>query len=141
MNLRVRAEEERDEAKRQSERAGKILRHARVSVDFFAMNVRSAKAEEIRTGNTGTILFQLAVSYAKTSASLAQDTELPFADRAELAEQYAESGVKLLECARQQGFFDPEKPANRALLKTDPNLASFRFRSDFKLLVNQIGMK
>jgi hypothetical protein len=137
--LRGKAEKERDEARRQSERAATILRHARVSIDSFAMNVRGANAEQLKTGNTGSILFQLATSYAKTSTALAKDADLPFADRAELAEQYAHSAVKLLECARLQRFFDPEKTANRRSLQTDRDLEVLHNRADFKMFLSALA--
>lgn len=117
--------DERDEARRQSERAVQILRHARISVDSFATTVRAAK-----TGSSGTVPFQLACSYSKTAAALANDPSLQIKDRRELSEQYALSAVKLLGCARDAGFF--EKAENRSQLLTNSELDALRNRADFQ---------
>lgn len=117
--------DERDQARRESERALQILKHARISVDSVAMTVRAANAS-----NADSVLFKLACSYARTSASLADDPSLRSADRHELAEQYAASAVKLLGCAKTAGFFN--RKDNQSLLRSDIDLDVLRNRDDFR---------
>ena len=61
-------------------------------------------------------------------------------DRAKLVEQYARGAVKLLECARKVGYFDPVKKANRDDLKGNKNLNPLRQRSDFRELLARLQM-
>ena len=139
-DAKAKAETDRDDAKRQAARAGQILRHTLVSVDTIAMAARAAKAEEIASNNPGFILFKLATSYARTSKALAVDDALPFADRKELAEQYAVSSVRLLDCAFQQGFFDPiTKKENREAFRSDGDLDLLRGREDFIRLADRMN--
>jgi len=121
----VQLRDERDQARRQTERALQILKHARITVDSVAMTVRAANAS-----NTDSVLYKLACSYAKTAASLADDASLQSKDRHELAEQYAASAVKLLGCARAAGFFN--RKDNQALVRANPELDVLRRRADFR---------
>jgi hypothetical protein len=134
------AEKEREEARRQVERAASIMRHALFSVEAFAKNTRAAAGDQSQTG-TGALLFQLACSYGRTSSSLIGDAALQPGDRLELAEQYAANAVRLLGCAEAVGHFQPARKDNReALLKSD-DLRAVREREDFKSLLKRLGLK
>lgn len=124
-----------EEAIKQSKRAAQILSVAVSSVDEIAIQVRSAKSEELESRNTGTVLFKLACSYAKTSATLRDDDGLILEDRQRLAEQYALSAVRLLKCAQSVGFFEAVKSKNREALETNADLMCLRSRDDFKRFV------
>lgn len=127
-----------EEARLQSERAARLLASSVASVDNIAMTVRSAKREEVASGNAGSVLFKLACSYAKTSAALGASDDLILEDRTRLADQYALSAVRLLRCAEQLGYFDPRRPANRQALQTARELDSLRERADFKSLLAEL---
>ncbi len=123
---------QREEAERQSRRARHLLALSASAVDEIAIGVRSAKMEEASSGNPGSVLFKLACQYARTSTTLRGDRDLPADDRDRLAEQYAVSAVRLLNCAEQAGFFRPSRPANRAALDTSSELAPLRQRPDYR---------
>jgi len=126
------AQQQSEEARKQSERAGHLLTLTAAAVDEIAVNVRSAKVDEVRFGNTGSVLFKLASFYAKASATLATDHVLAVEDRQRLTEQYAVSAVRLLNCAEQAGFFERSRQENREALDKDPALATLRDRADYR---------
>jgi serine/threonine protein kinase len=126
------AQRQSAEARKQSERAAHLLALTAAAVDDIAINVRGSKVGEAGSGKTGSVLFKLASFYAMTSTSLATDQVLPPEDRQRLAEQYAVSAVRLLNCAEQVGFFDPAQPENRQALDSDPNLVVLHDRADYK---------
>jgi serine/threonine protein kinase len=126
------AQRQSAEARKQSERAAHLLALTAAAVDDIAVNVRTSKVGEAGSGKTGSVLFKLASFYAKTSTTLATDQVLPPEDRQRLAEQYAVSAVRLLNCAEQVGFFDPAQSENLAALDTDPHLVVLHDRADYK---------
>jgi hypothetical protein len=132
---------ERDEARRQTERAERILRLAAADLDLFATSLRSAKVEELTTGNTGAVLFKLACTYARACAALQQDRDLPLKDRDRLADQYSRGAVKMLLCAEKVNYFRPEKTKNRHDLKTSRDLDALRSRPDFRSLLAQLNLR
>src|SRR5262249_3064050 len=101
------------EAEAQGKRARLLVGQMASAVDDIAVNVRGAEAAERPTGNTGTVLLQLACFYSKAATTLRGDHELPKGDRDRLAEQYSVSAVRLLGCAQRVGFFAKDKPDNR----------------------------
>src|SRR5262249_1620449 len=130
------ARRETDEAKRQAARAERILGIAAGSLDQFATSLRAAKQEEMNTGNTGSVLFSLACTYARASGALQEEKDLPLKDRQRLADQYARGAVKLLICAEQVGYF--KKPSNRDQLTKNTDLNPLRSRSDFRSFVASV---
>jgi hypothetical protein len=120
------------EARKQSERAGHLLALTATAVDEIAVNVRGARMSEGRSTDTGSVLFKLASFYARASRTLATDQVLPADDRQRLAEQYAVSAVRLLNCAEKVGFFAPPRRGNRTRLDTAADLAILRERSDYR---------
>ena len=120
-------------------RQGKCARHLLVlsasAVNEIATNVRSANKAETATGNAGSVLFELACFYARASKTLSGDAELAPEDRTPLAEQYAVSAVRLLNCAKQVGFFEGKGAANRRAFESRPDLAVLRSRADYKRFV------
>jgi hypothetical protein len=131
-----RADDERDEAKKQAARADHILGIAAGALDTFATSLRSAKQDELTTANTGLVLYKLACTYARASKALTEDKDLPLKDREKLVGQYARGAMKLLLCAEKAKFF--EKPANRGLLKTDPDLSHLGSQPDFEALLSRM---
>ena len=138
---RRRAEREKKEAQLQAARADRILKLAVADLDLFATNLRSAKVEELSTGNTGGVLYRLACSYARASAALKAETGLLAKDREKLVEQYARGAVKLLHCADKVGYFGPQKSANRADLKNNEDLAPLRRRPEFQALLVRLNLR
>jgi hypothetical protein len=132
------AKQEAEKARKQSERAAHILDLAAASVDEIVTGARAGKTEELKSGNTGTVLFKMACTYARTSAALMADTNLPQEDRARLAGQFAMSAVRLLRCAQQVGFFGSGRPENRKALETSAELNCLRDRQDFKSLLAEL---
>jgi hypothetical protein len=126
------AQQQSAEARKQSARAAHLLALTAAAVDDIAINVRGSKTGEAGSGKTGSVLFKLASFYARAAMALATDQVLPAEDRQRLAEQYAVSAVRLLNCAEQVGFFDPAEPENREALDSDPYLVSLRDRADYK---------
>jgi eukaryotic-like serine/threonine-protein kinase len=129
---------ERAEALRQGKRARHLLVLSASAVNEIAVNVRSAKVAESASGNAGSVLFELACFYARASKALAADPDLAVEDRTPLAEQYAVSAVRLLECAKQVGFFGGKGSANRRALEASPELAALRSRADYKQFVARL---
>jgi hypothetical protein len=130
--------EQRDEARRQSERARHLLALTASAVDEIAVNVRSAKMSEGGSRNPGGVLFKLACFYAKASKTLSADPGLDAEDRHRLADQYAVSAVRLLGCAEQAGFFRPGGGGNRQALERNDDLAVLRSRADYQRLLARI---
>ncbi len=126
------AQQQTEEARKQNERAAHLLALTSAAVDDIAVNVRGAKLDEARYGNTGSVLFKLASFYARASSTLANDQVLPADDRQRLAEQYAVSAVRLLNCAQQANFFEQSRAKNIEALDHDRNLAVLRDRADYK---------
>jgi serine/threonine protein kinase len=124
------AKSQGEEARRQSERAGHLLSLAATAVDEIAVSARVSG--EGRSGSTGAVLFKLACFYARASRTLGQDEILPAADRRRLAEQYAVSAVRLLNCAERVGFFDRARQENREALEKSTDLAILRERADYR---------
>jgi serine/threonine protein kinase len=122
--------EQRDEAERQNRRARHLLTLSANAVDEIAVSVRAGKEEERVSSNPGSVLFKLACLYARASTTLRGDRDLVSGDRDRLAEQYAVSAVRLLNCAEQVGFF--ARPANRDALEKSAELAPLRDRADYR---------
>ena len=135
----ARADREKEEALRQSKRAQRLLVLTGSAVNEIAVNVRSAKVAETASGNAGSVLFELACFYARASKTLSEDDGLSAEDRVPLAEQYAVSAVRLLDCAKQVGFFGSTGSANRRALVTNPDLAVLRSRDDYKRFVARLS--
>jgi len=133
------AQEQTKEAQHQSERAARILSLTVGALDKIAGDIRSAKTEELETGNTGGVLYEVACSFARTSAALADDPTLELKDRKELADQYATSAVKLLLCAQKVGFFD--KVYNRDRLQKNGDLLRLKGHRDFAPLTRLLNEK
>jgi serine/threonine-protein kinase len=123
---------ERTKAQNQSKRASHLLELTAKAADEIAVNARSGKIEEKQSRNNGLVLFKLACYYAKAAKTLSKDAVLPVEDGKRLAEQYAVSAVRLLNCAASAGFFDKDRPANRLALKQNADLAILRARQDYK---------
>jgi tetratricopeptide (TPR) repeat protein len=85
-----------------------------------------------KTPQAGDIAYHAACVHALSSAAALQDSRLPPADRALLAEQYAIEAVELLRKARAAGYFSD--PPHIAQLNRDENLAQLRSREDFRKL-------
>ncbi len=126
------ARRQSEEAARQTERAGRLLALTAAAVDEIAISARSARVNEARIVTAGTVLFRLASFYAKASGTLTTDQVLPEQDRQRLAEQYAVSSMRLLNCAQSAGFFDEARAESRAALDNDPNLAVLHDRAEYK---------
>jgi serine/threonine protein kinase len=126
------AQEKTKEAQHESERATRILSLTVGALDKIATDLRSAKTEELETGNTGGVLYEVACSFARTSAVLADDPTLEIKDRKQLADQYATSAVKLLLCAQKVGFFT--RSDNRKRLQTNGDLLRLKEHPNFALL-------
>jgi len=62
---------------------------------------------------------------------------MPNKDREELAEQYAVSAIKLLNCARNAGYF--YKADEQAQLRANADLEALRRRPEFLQFVKSIG--
>jgi tetratricopeptide (TPR) repeat protein len=93
-----------------------------------------AKAVTGRQTVSGDVLYEAAGVYSLCAAAVPEDSRLPAAERAKLAEQYAVLAVDLLRRAGADGFF--RYPANRARLRQEAAFAPVRSRPDFqKLLV------
>ena len=135
----ARADRERDEALRQSKRAQRLLVLTGSAVNEIAVNVRSSKTAELASGNAGSVLFELACFYARASKAMREDAGLSAEDRIPLAEQYAVSAVRLLDCAKQVGFFGGAGSANRRALETNADLAILRSRDDYKRFVARLS--
>ncbi len=132
------ADRERDRARRQSERAEAILIRCVSDVDEQARAAINAKEERLRTGEPGSLLFVLARSFAASSASSREDPTLTPDDRAQLAKEYADRALDMLEKARQLGYF--ANPANREKLRTDRELEPLRARPDFREVAKKAGL-
>jgi tRNA A-37 threonylcarbamoyl transferase component Bud32 len=126
-------------AKKQAERASNILKLVLARIDETVTSVRGAKMEELESGNIGSVFFELARSYAKAYAALNRDESLVLEDRKQLAEQYAASAVRLLNCAKNAKFFDHKwSVENRRALDTAKDLDCLRDREDFKRFVARL---
>jgi hypothetical protein len=119
------------EARKQSERAGHLLALTANAVDEIAITARATRLDG-GSSDPGAVVFKLAAFYAKASRTLADDQVLPEDDRKRLAEQYAVSAVRLLNCAQSVGFFARPREANRTRLDKDPDLAVLRERGDYR---------
>jgi serine/threonine protein kinase len=126
------ARQQTEEARRQKERAAYLLAQRARVVDDIAVSARGQTTTGARSASAGSVLFRLASFYAKTSTTLATDRVLPAEDRRRLAEQYAQSAVRLLNCAKRAGWFDRSRQANRGVLDKDPVFATLRDRADYK---------
>ena len=63
---------------------------------------------------------------------MSADPDLAREDRASLAEQYAVSAVRLLDCAKRVGYFGSMGSANRLALEKNRDLDILRSRTDYK---------
>jgi serine/threonine protein kinase len=126
------ARRERDAARTQRERTEAILRIALAAVRDHAEVVTVGRAENVRKPNPGGVLYALARAYARSAAALKQESSLAAGDSGLLAEQYADSAVKLLANARDLGFF--ERPENVARVQADRDLDILRSRPTFQSL-------
>src|SRR5262249_5175492 len=111
------------------------------AVDEIAISARAADSSKAGPGGTGAVLFKLASYYAKASTALSADQVLPDDDRRRLADQYAVSAVRLLNCARLVGFFDQSRTKNLEALDRDPDLAPLRQRDDYKFFRDRLPGK
>jgi hypothetical protein len=126
------AQRQTAEAQAQSERAAHLLALTAAAVDDIAISARATQPDEARAASAGSVLFKLASFYARAAMTLATDEVLPAADRQRLAEQYAVSAVRLLNCAQRAGYFDSPRQANREALDKDPTFAILRERADYR---------
>jgi hypothetical protein len=126
------ARRQTEEARRQSERAAHLLGLNAAAVDDIAISARGAPGDQAHNASAGSVLFQLAAFYSRASAILTTDGVLPQEDRQRLAEQYAASAVRLLNCAERAGWFAPPRQANREALDKDPTFRILHKREDYK---------
>jgi tRNA A-37 threonylcarbamoyl transferase component Bud32 len=126
------AQRQSEEARKQSERAAHLLTLTAATVDDIALSARGAQPADAQSAGAGSVLFKLALFYAKAAMTLATDEVLPAADRQRLAEQYAVSAVRLLNCAERAGYFDSPRQAHREALDKDPTFAILRDRADYR---------
>jgi serine/threonine protein kinase len=132
-------EREKDLAKKEHDRAEKLLYRCVSAIDQNFQAIQQAKDVSRSVQNPHAILFELARFFAKTSASYREDTELAQVDRDRLAEKYAVRAVDLLERARQTDFFIPAP--NRDKLKNEKDLDALRSRPDFQRLLLSVDKK
>ena len=119
---------ENAETLRQSKRAYDLLTLMATAVDDIAVNVRTVQGK----GSPSETLFKLAVFYARTSAKLAENRDMPKEDRDRLADQYAASAVRLLGCAESAGYFTRSPGRTRKFVEADADLKILSTRKDFQ---------
>jgi tetratricopeptide (TPR) repeat protein len=80
--------------------------------------------------------YNLACVFALCAAAVRRDTRLAAADRDRQAEHHAGWAVKMLDRARQAGYF--KNPSNHRLFHRDADLKPLRARPDFKILLRRL---
>jgi serine/threonine protein kinase len=133
------AEYQRNRAEEQHQRAKNILYVCTSDIEAHALATERGKAEMRRDGDPGSLLFALACSYAQAAEKCRQNRTLLPDDRRELAEQYTENAIRLLEKVAAANFF--ASPAHRSLLKTEKQLEPVRSHPGFQKLLAALGEK
>jgi len=100
--------------------------HALAKLGRHEEAVKNVEAVLSGPGDSASVYYQAAVVFALVAEG-ASDIDQPSSDQA------AERAVKLLERARQDGYF--ESASRKRLLEADPDLKSLRGRPDFKSLL------
>ena len=77
--------------------------------------------------------------YSLCSSAAANDTRLPPAERARLADTYGARAVQLLRKAQAAGYF--QDPGRLAHVKEDEDLDAIRSRPDFQRLLVELEKK
>jgi serine/threonine protein kinase len=134
---RLLAETQRNRAEEQRQRAESILYACTATIEAHAQATERGKSEMRRDGDAGSLLFCLACSYAQAAEACRRNTWLLADDRRQLAEQYADSAIRLLEKAKAAKYFDSEAHRNR--LKTDKELEPVRSHPGFQKLLAEVG--
>jgi serine/threonine protein kinase len=130
-------EQQRNRAEEQRQRAESILYACTSAIEAHAKATEQGKAEVRRGGEPSGLLYILACSYAQAAESCRQNTWLLSDDRRQLAEQYADSAVRLLEKALAAKYFDSEAHRNR--LETDKELEPIRSHPGFQKLLAELA--
>jgi hypothetical protein len=105
------------------------------AVDDIAIATRGPDSDK---ASAGAVMFKLASFYAKASSTLTTDPVLTSSDQERLAEQYAASAIRLLNCAEKAGYFVVDRKTKRESLNDDPAFARLRSRADYQRFVERL---
>jgi serine/threonine protein kinase len=127
-----RAEEEHARAQALLQRLGTALRD-------YVDTVKEGKLEAILRDDPGRLPYLLARYCALASSASGQAPELPPADRAKLAKQFADQAVDLLGKAQELRYF--RSPRRVTELKRDGAFESLQSRADFQRLQRNLAAR
>ena len=85
---------------------------------------------------TAKVFFLAACVYGKSAEAVRDAVELPEAERKRLSEEYATRAVSCLARAEQGDFFAAKNTVK--FLKSEPDFAGLRSRTDFQKLAGQV---
>jgi hypothetical protein len=135
------AREEAARAKKQSDLAENALVICVNAVGDFAHILGEGKMADARASNPGGVLFELALTYARSANKLrANWGGLENAQALRLAERYENGAAELLDAADRIGYFrNPQNAVQRRRLRTDPDLETLRRLPQFQQLLERMG--